>query len=68
MQKSFVKDHNSQLAKNVKKSLKELGHEIPLGHAYELISKMSGYPNWDTASSAETKLNPLGDSVSSILV
>jgi hypothetical protein len=38
------------LAKKVQSALKELGHEISLGHAYELISKIAGYKSWNVAS------------------
>ena len=50
------KNHNQNLAKKAQKALKELGYDISLGHSYDLISKMSGYPNWDTASATGEKL------------
>jgi len=50
------KNHNQNLANKAQKALKELGYDISLGHSYELISKMSGYPNWDTASATGKKL------------
>lgn len=37
------------LATNAHVILKEMGHEIPLGHVYELFSKLSGYQSWNVA-------------------
>lgn len=35
-------------AHSLKKYLKEKGIDLKLGHAYEAIAKIHGYPNWDT--------------------
>lgn len=50
------KEENKKLAQKTKKSLEELGYKISLGHCYELISKIAGYPNWDTACAANVTL------------
>lgn len=51
-----AKEHNKKLAQKTKKALEELGHDISLGHCYELISKLDDFPNWDTASASEKHL------------
>jgi len=60
---STVQEQNQELAKKAKESLKELGYKISLGHAYELISKLGGFPNWDTASASNTILLKKGNSL-----
>lgn len=47
-----AKDHNKKLAQKTKRALKELGHDVSLGHCYEVISKQSDFPNWDTAAAS----------------
>jgi len=61
--KSLSKQHNSKLAKKLKTELEAMGHKIKLGHAYDLISKMSGFPNWSTASTSDVALNPFAGPV-----
>ncbi len=51
-----AKEHNKKLAKKTKEILAELGHDICLGHAYELISRLDGFKNWDTASASKKAL------------
>jgi len=41
---------NKDLVKKSQSILKELGHELPLGHVYELFSKLSGHNNFNVAS------------------
>jgi len=53
---SSITNHNKKLAKKTKDILAQLGYKISLGHAYELISQLSGFPNWDTASAKKIKL------------
>lgn len=40
---------SSTLAKSLQKHLKDTGHEMSLGHVYELLSKLSGHPSWNVA-------------------
>jgi len=47
---SIAKEHNKDLANKVKQTLHKFGYIVQLGHAYELIAVLAGYPNWDTAS------------------
>jgi hypothetical protein len=47
------------LATTLSKALKEMGHEIPLGHVYEALSKASGHKSWNHAKASPTGLNPV---------
>jgi len=53
---SSVKEHNKGLACKVKETMLKFGYIVKTGHAYELLSVLSGYPNWDTASASEKPL------------
>lgn len=44
---------SKSLATSAHKILKELGHEMPLGHVYELFSKLSGYASWNVAKTRD---------------
>jgi len=41
---------NKEIIQKTKEILKELGHEVPIGHLYELFSKLSGHKNWNVAN------------------
>ena len=41
------------LAITTHKLLKEMGHDLPLGHVYELFSKLSGHKSWNVAKSKD---------------
>lgn len=41
------------LATTAHKILKEMGHEMPLGHVYELFSKLSGHKSWNVAKTKD---------------
>lgn len=41
------------LAANAHKLLKEMGHDLPLGHVYELFSKLSGHKSWNVAKTKD---------------
>lgn len=41
------------LATTTHKILKEMGHEMPLGHVYELFSKLSGHKSWNVAKTKD---------------
>jgi hypothetical protein len=41
------------LATTAHKLLKEMGHELPLGHVYELFSKLSGHKSWNVAKTKD---------------
>jgi hypothetical protein len=47
---------NKDLSKSVQSILKSLGHEISLGHAYELLAKLNGFASWNVASSKSVDL------------
>ena len=40
---------NKDLAKQTQSILKELGHDVSLGHAYELLAKLTGAKSWNVA-------------------
>jgi hypothetical protein len=40
------------MAKKIKEAMKSLGHDISLGHSYEVLAKISGYKSWNVASKA----------------
>jgi hypothetical protein len=40
---------NKKLAQTAQKILKEQGHDLPLGHVYELFSKLSGVNSYNVA-------------------
>ena len=40
---------NKKLAQSAQSILKEQGHDIPLGHVYELFSKLAGAKSWNVA-------------------
>jgi hypothetical protein len=40
---------SSTLVKNMHKALKEMGHEMPLGHVYEALAKANGHKSWNVA-------------------
>jgi hypothetical protein len=44
---------SKQLATTAHKILKEMGHEMPLGHVYELFSKLSGHKSWNVAKTKD---------------
>ncbi len=44
---------SSTLAKNLHKALKEMGHEMSLGHVYEAIAKTAGHKSWNVAKTDE---------------
>jgi hypothetical protein len=48
-QNSIV-DANSakRAAQRIKERMAELGYEIPLSHAYQILAANYGYPNWQT--------------------
>lgn len=48
---------NKDLSKSAQLILKELGHDISIGHAYELLSKLAGYNSWNVANAAGVNLN-----------
>lgn len=39
--------------KNLHKALKELGHEMPLGHVYEAVAKAAGHKSWNVAKTKD---------------
>jgi len=41
---------NKAVVAAAKKVLKELGHDVPTGHLYELFSKLGGANSWNVAS------------------
>ena len=43
--------------KNMHKALKEMGHELPLGHMYEALAKANGHKSWNVAKSKNVALN-----------
>jgi len=47
---------NKNLARKVQVSLKDLGHEIPLGHCYELLAKLSGFASYNVAKAKNASL------------
>ena len=51
-QKGNVMD-SKLLATTAHKLLKEMGHEMPLGHVYELFSKLSGHKSWNVAKTKD---------------
>lgn len=40
---------NKKLAQTAQQILKTQGHDIPVGHVYELFSKLVGHPSWNVA-------------------
>lgn len=48
---------NKELAKQVQDILKQQGHQISLGHAYEYLSRLSGYKSWNEASAKNADLS-----------
>jgi hypothetical protein len=52
-------ENNKTFAKKVVTLLKEQGHKISLGHAYEFISKLAGYGSWNEASAKGVSLRVL---------
>ena len=47
------------LAANAHKILKEMGHKLPLGHVYELFSKLSGHKSWNVAKTKDNAFAPV---------
>lgn len=41
---------NKEIAKKTQEILKELGHDVSLGHAYELLSRIAGFKSWNVAA------------------
>lgn len=39
-----------KLAKQMQRTLGDMGHEIPLGHFHEMLAKVAGYREWDSFS------------------
>lgn len=46
-----MSEENKDLVKTAHKILKAQGHDIPLGHVYELFARIEGYKDWNTAKS-----------------
>jgi hypothetical protein len=44
---------SKQLATAAHKILKEMGHDVSLGHVYELFSKLSGHKSWNVAKTRD---------------
>lgn len=49
------------LATRTRTLLKEMGHDVSLGHIYELYSKLSGYKSWNVASQQKDPFKKLLD-------
>lgn len=47
---------NKDLSKKVQTIAKELGYDMKLGHAYELLSRLAGYNSWNVANAANLDL------------
>lgn len=47
---------SSTLIKNMHKALKEMGHELPLGHMYEALAKANGHKSWNVAKSKNVSM------------
>lgn len=41
---------SKQYAHSLQASLKDLGHEISLGHCYEVVAKLQGFKSWNAAT------------------
>ena len=48
-----VKDVNKKEAKKLKDIMTKLGHDIPIGHAYEVLARMNGFKDHNTAKAKE---------------
>lgn len=44
-----MSETNQELARRTQKALNELGYKFPLGHAFELLSKLNGCQSWNEA-------------------
>lgn len=48
---------SSTLIKNLHKALKEMGHEMPLGHMYEALAKANGHKSWNVVKAKKINFN-----------
>lgn len=46
---------NKQFVQKAQELLKERGHEIPIGHLYEVFARLGGFKDWNTASAADVR-------------
>jgi hypothetical protein len=49
---------NKDIVKQAQSILKELGHEISLGHVYELLSRLAGFDSYNVAKTKGANLDP----------
>ena len=45
-----MSSESKSLAKKTQQVLKDLGYDVPLGHAYELLARLAGHKSWNVAS------------------
>jgi hypothetical protein len=50
---------SSTTVKNLHKALKEMGHEMPLGHLYEAAAKASGHKSYNVAKASSVGIDPV---------
>ena len=46
-------DKNKLIVKEAKVKLKELGHDIPTGHIYELFARLGGDKSWNVSAAKQ---------------
>jgi DNA-directed RNA polymerase subunit L len=57
-----TKQSNSELAKKIQESLTELGHDVSLGHCYEMLAKLAGHSSYNVASAKNADLTAIVES------
>lgn len=45
-----MSSESKSLAKKTQQALKDLGYDVPLGHAYEVLARIAGHKSWNVAS------------------
>jgi hypothetical protein len=55
---------SSTVIKNLHKALKEMGHELPLGHMYEAAAKASGHKSYNNAKANAIGIDPVVQALS----
>jgi hypothetical protein len=48
---------DKELARQIQERLKNLGHEIPLGHCYEILAQLQGFSSWNEAKPKASEFN-----------